>query len=346
MVRNNIFLLTLGISSKMQLEEYDLDYWYKKKYLELLESALSKEEINEKLIELNNAKEHLDQFAIDDLIRSFNEKKSLIVNVDTNQNKKSTFDNNQSFKKEIKREVTLKNKNEYYFFNRGYKKYELEDYKGTIEDFSDVLKLNPKNEDAYLYRGLSKYELDDYKGTIEDCSEVLKLNPKNEDAYLYRGYSKYVLEDNIGALNDLKKALNLNPRNEVAFHTCGYIYCRLERFVDAKNAFTKVIELNPNNDKAYANRGYAKSKLKDFHGGFEDYTKAIEINPQNDYALSNRALLKRNHFNDWEGAMEDFQKSKNLDDALNFIYKYPYESLIFFAILFITAFIIIVLEYN
>ena len=310
MATNKIFLLTLGISSRRQLEEYDLDYWHKNRYLELQESTLSKKEINEKLIELNNAKEYLDQFTIDDLIRSFTEKKSTTVNVDINENKKSYIDNNHFFQKEIKREVTLTNKNKDYFLNRGLKKYELEDYKSAIEDFSNVLKLNPKNEDAYFYRGHAKYEL----------------------------------EDNIGALNDLKKVLKLNPRDEDAFDTCGHIYCRLEKFLDAKNAFTKVIELNPNHDEAYTHRGYAKSKLKDFHGEFEDYTKAIEINPQNDFALFNRGLLKRNHFNDWEGAMEDFQKSK-LDsfDGLNFIYKYPYESLIFFAILFTTAFIIILL---
>ena len=96
----------------------------------------------------------------------------------------------------------------------------------------------------------------------------------------------------------------------------------------------------------YINSGNEFLDNNNFTQAIVAFTKAIEINPQNDFALYNRGLLKRNHFNDWEGAMEDFQKSK-LDSSggLNFIYKYPYQSLIFFAILFTTAFIIILLVY-
>ena len=178
MTQNKIFLLTLGISSKIQLEENDLDYWHKKKYLEIKDSSESKKEINEKLIDLNNAKEYLDQFKMDDLIRCFSEKKSTKRNVDTKENKKFKFDNNQSFTNKIKREVLLKDESEDFYFNRGCKNFELEDYGGAIEDFSKVLKLNPRDADAYLYRGYAKDELDDNKGAIEDYSKAIQLNPK------------------------------------------------------------------------------------------------------------------------------------------------------------------------
>ena len=191
MANNKIFLLTLGISSKIQLEEHDLDYWHKKKYLAIKESSESKKEINEKLIELNNAKEYLDKFAMNDLIRFFSEKKSPKSNIDIKENKKFKFDNNPSLQQEVKREVLLRDESEDYYFNRGCKKFELEDYDEAIQDFSKVLKLNPRDADAYLYRGYAKDELEDKKGAIEDFSKARQFNHKyKKNFYAYKRQSK------------------------------------------------------------------------------------------------------------------------------------------------------------
>lgn len=48
---------------------------------------------------------------------------------------------------------------------------------------------------AYYYRGISKYFLQDYKGSIEDFSSVIRLNPDDASAYFHRAISKNELKD-------------------------------------------------------------------------------------------------------------------------------------------------------
>ena len=52
----------LGIEVKKDLEENDLDYWHQKRYIEIQKSGQDKNTISKLLIELNNAKDNLDQY--------------------------------------------------------------------------------------------------------------------------------------------------------------------------------------------------------------------------------------------------------------------------------------------
>ena len=62
------------------------------------------------------------------------------------------------------------------FYNkRGNEKYDAEDYKGAISDFSKAIKINPQHEEAYNNRGNVKLDLNIYKGAISDFSKVIKI---------------------------------------------------------------------------------------------------------------------------------------------------------------------------
>ena len=60
----------LGIENKKDLEENDLDFWHQKRYIEIQKSGQDKKNISKLLIELNNAKETLDQFDTSSLLDS------------------------------------------------------------------------------------------------------------------------------------------------------------------------------------------------------------------------------------------------------------------------------------
>ena len=67
----------------------------------------------------------------------------------------------------------------FFFFIRGDQKYEAEDYKGAIKDYSKGLEIYPNNGNAYLQRGNAKEELKDYEGAIKDYEKAIQLNPKD-----------------------------------------------------------------------------------------------------------------------------------------------------------------------
>ena len=57
------------------------------------------------------------------------------------------------------------------YFNRGFDKSNLEDYRGAIDDFSKAIELNPNDGGAYYNRGLAKEALEDYRGAIHDIKK-------------------------------------------------------------------------------------------------------------------------------------------------------------------------------
>jgi len=60
--------------------------------------------------------------------------------------------------------------------------------------------------EAYLIRGTSKYNLEDYKGAIFDYTKVIEINPSHVEAHYNRSHSKYHLGDYKGAEEDTLKA--------------------------------------------------------------------------------------------------------------------------------------------
>ena len=92
------------------------------------------------------------------------------------------------------------------YFNRGNSKYDLQDYRGAIADFTKAIELKPNNADIYFNRGNSKQKLQDRRGCIADLTKAIEIDPNYADAYFYRGLAKFTLgQKNSGCL-DLSKA--------------------------------------------------------------------------------------------------------------------------------------------
>jgi len=58
------------------------------------------------------------------------------------------------------------------YFNSGFDKYNQQDYKGAIQDYTKAIELNPNYTDAYHNRGVAKGYLQDYRGEIQDYNKA------------------------------------------------------------------------------------------------------------------------------------------------------------------------------
>ena len=101
--------------------------------------------------------------------------------------------------------------------NRGLARYNLEDYQGSIEDYTEALRLKPSDAVYYSNRGVARLKAGDAKGAVSDFDEALKLNPEYASAYNNRGQARSSLDDAEGAIEDLRKAAEL-------FESQGDIY--------------------------------------------------------------------------------------------------------------------------
>jgi len=63
------------------------------------------------------------------------------------------------------------------YIKKGITKYNLQDYRGAIVDYTKAIELYPDYAMAYCGRGLAKYNLQDYRGAIADYTKAIELDP-------------------------------------------------------------------------------------------------------------------------------------------------------------------------
>ena len=86
------------------------------------------------------------------------------------------------------------------YLERGFKRIEKDDYKGAIEDFNQVLKIEPNNAYGYVGRGLASFFLEQYKVAKTDFDKAIEITPDIAYAHYFRGLTSYILKDKPSAL--------------------------------------------------------------------------------------------------------------------------------------------------
>jgi tetratricopeptide (TPR) repeat protein len=109
------------------------------------------------------------------------------------------------------------------YLNRGIANLVVLDLSSSINDFSNVIKLNPLSSEAYFYRGIIKHYLKSYDEAVIDLSEVVNLNPNDAIALNKRGVSKLILNDYNGALADFNQAIEIKPYDAVLYYNRGLV---------------------------------------------------------------------------------------------------------------------------
>jgi tetratricopeptide (TPR) repeat protein len=95
------------------------------------------------------------------------------------------------------------------YLEQGFKRIEKDDYKGAIEVFNRLLKIEPNNAYAYFGRGLANFSLDQYQVAKTDFDKAIEITPDIAYAYYFRGLTSYFLKDKPSAIADLRKASTL-----------------------------------------------------------------------------------------------------------------------------------------
>lgn len=80
-------------------------------------------------------------------------------------------------------------------------------YKEAIPLLDKAIEKDPENIYALMNRGVDKSILDDYQGSIKDYTRIIEIDPNNGLAFLNRGKNKKRLGDYQGAIEDFEKAI-------------------------------------------------------------------------------------------------------------------------------------------
>jgi tetratricopeptide (TPR) repeat protein len=242
----------------------------------------------------------------------------------------------------------------------GLSRYEVKDYAGAIERFTDALKLPAKptvispaviysyrgnafsiqndldraiadytqavtlqvdNAEVYHNRAVAYGKKGDYDSAIADFSRVLEIDPDYAIDYYNRGYAYDLKEDNKSAVADYSKAIELNPNYADAYNNRGTAYDELEEYDLAIADYNKLLSLQPDNVNAYQSRGVAYGGKGEYDLAIADFTRAISMQPNLAEAYSNRGYAYYLK-KEYDLAIADYSKAISLKP--DFVVAYYY----------------------
>ena len=98
------------------------------------------------------------------------------------------------------------------YLKRGLNRFQKNDFKRAINDFTRGLRSNPENIDIYLVRANAKMKIEQFKKAIEDFNLYLQYNSKNINPFLDRGDCYLKLGSKELALKDYDRASYLGSK--------------------------------------------------------------------------------------------------------------------------------------
>ena len=158
-----------------------------------------------------------------------------------------------------------------YFLNKGLEEIEDEKWNKSIEYLDKEIE-NSKNQAAYSNRGFSKFVIGDYLGSIKDLNSALKINKTDISALSLRSRANFKIKNYKGVISDIDSLIKLldkkseaeiielseieiNPITTDYFYLRGLAKSETGDFKGAKKDFDEEIKKNPMNGNAYFQRG-------------------------------------------------------------------------------------------
>lgn len=156
--------------------------------------------------------------------------------------------------------------NIYALINRGVDKSILEDYQGSIEDYTKIIEIDSDNALALLNRGKNKKRLEDYQGAIEDFEKAIKtkgseilymdkvensfvetgfeFDVKMEEIIFERGIANYHIDSLKDSYNDFDFCIQKKFGLSECFYHIGLIYIAYSDSIKGCENLYKADKLN------------------------------------------------------------------------------------------------------
>jgi tetratricopeptide (TPR) repeat protein len=123
--------------------------------------------------------------------------------------------------------------NQYKYFYRGKRYYNLGEYDKAIHDFTRAIELESNYVFAYAERGLAWEKKGFHDKALADFTKALEINPQYVKAIKYRAYTLQEIGEYAKAIEDYNRAIEINPEDSEAFYQIGSIYCKQKNKEDA-----------------------------------------------------------------------------------------------------------------
>ena len=154
------------------------------------------------------------------------------------------------------------------------------DYDRAMESLNKVTAQDNNNQTALFMKGFIYKETGDTANAVFYFRKLIDLYPDYEPAYEELGML-YAQHRNKLGLEYLSTALSLDPKNINVLYGLAMMYQDVEDPEKAEEYYVKILEIDPTNKYAWHNRGWMEMVLyQDFNNAIDFFNKAIESDPQ------------------------------------------------------------------
>ena len=159
----------------------------------------------------------------------------------------------------------------------------INDFRGALDDFNEVLRIEPHNVQALIGRGGALSSLGNSEGAYADYSLAIQLSPTAPpiEALLNRSGMRTRTRDYDGALADARAAIEAAPDDPRGYRYAGLALSESNRHHEAIAFFNKAIERKPDYVKALAYRGRSRMALGQHDEALEDFDTAAAVDGGN-----------------------------------------------------------------
>lgn len=158
-------------------------------------------------------------------------------------------------------------------------------YSKAMECYNLFIQNHPNIALGYFLRASLKFDMADFEGAIQDYTNSIAIDPDNSGSYINRANCWKFLGKNYMALDDYTDAIKIDPNIAAYYYNRGSIKFDLSDFRGAIQDYSDAIELDSKFTNAYFNRGAAKSHLGDKYGACLDFSKAGELGHPDAYKI-------------------------------------------------------------
>ena len=204
----------------------------------------------------------------------------------------------------------------------------IRDFQGAAMDYDRAISLGCESTSAVLFRrGSAKEKIGDYKGAVDDLSEVIHQDPTHAPALSIRGEAQGKLRKFRAATDDLDRAIELEGMDPCHFYRRARVKKHTQDWDGVNRDLDRAIQLQPDSATAdvFRDRAKARERLDDCLGAMMDRSKAAELDGMKVYddhkalelvfrpaSFCSRAVAKMNLGN-LQGALEDLNMSLDLN---------------------------------
>lgn len=162
-------------------------------------------------------------------------------------------------------------------------------YSESVEDFSEVLKIDNRHVLAYSSRATAYSHMKMHDKAISDWMAVVKIQPSWPKPYWNIGNELVSKRDFANAIKYFSEAVRLEPSNPITFQQRAHAFSQVGLHDRAVLDLSHAVRIDARNPSLYQDRSYEYLQLKEFARALSDLNSAIHLSPLDPVNYEKRA---------------------------------------------------------